>query len=375
MKNKVFVIVFAVLLAILTLGNIFSEKKEFSDNENRTLAVFPEFSWEGLKDGSFTSDFAEYIADHFVFRDAWVSIKSVAETMSLKTSNNGVYNGKDGYLIDSFDEESASGFESNLDAVRIFEDFVESEYEIDVKTIIAPTAATVLNEKLPAFAVTADGDTMLKRAQETLDGYIDVSIALDAHKDEYLYYRTDHHWTNTGAYYAYCEYKSALGETALPLDDIDTQIVTEEFYGTTYSRFGMFAFQQADMVSAPSQDYIGTMTVTNSSNEVFESIYHPEMLNEKDKYLYFLGGNDSIVTVETENKNSKTLLLIKDSYANAFLPYVSKDFEKIIVVDMRYYLGIIPELISDEEVTDILILYNLKSFAEDQYIEFINFTE
>lgn len=375
MKNKVFVAVFAVLLAVLTLGNIFGEKKEFSDNENRTLATFPEFSWESLKDGSFTSDFADYISNHFLLRDVWVSIKSLAESAVLKSENNGVFNGKDGYLIDSFDNDSAKGFDANLEAVKEFEISAKENFNIEVKTIIAPTATQILSDKLPQFAVTADGEAMLGKAGNELNGYIDTYSVLNEHKDEYIYYRTDHHWTVQGAYYAYCAYKSALGETAVSMDSADIQQVTDEFFGTTYSRFGMFIGQTADTISAPSEDYLGTMTVTDSKGETTTSIYHPEKLSEKDKYLYFLGGNDSIVTVTTENRNGKTLLLVKDSYANAFLPYLIKDFEQIIVVDMRYYLGVIPDLINDNNVTDILILYNLKSFSEDQYIQFINLTE
>lgn len=375
MKNKIFVSVFVLLIAVMTLGNIFGEKKEFSDNENRTLASFPEFSWESLKDGTFTPAFTNYIADHFLFRDVWVSIKSFAESASLKTENNGVFNGKDGYLIDSFDSNSAAGFDKNLTAVKEFEAFVKENHNIDVKTIIAPTATQILSDKLPAFAVTADGKELLTKAENELNGYIDTYTILDEHKDEYIYYRTDHHWTSYGAYYAYSAYKTAVGEAAVSIEEMDIQEVTSEFYGTTYSRFGMFIGQTADSIYAPSQDYIGNMTVTDSKGITTDSIYHPEILSEKDKYLYFLGGNDSLVTIENQNKNGRTLLLIKDSYANAFLPYITKDFEKILVVDMRYYAGIIPDLINENAVTDILVLYNIKSFAEDQYIQFINFTE
>lgn len=375
MRNKIFVSVFAVILASLIILTVFLPKKDFSDNENRVLASFPVLSVETLKDGSFTADFSEYIADHFAFRDVWVSIKSLAESALLKTSNNDVFNGKDGYLIDSFNVEDASVFDNNLNSVKEFEKSMKDNYSINVKTIIAPTATQILSDKLPPFAVTSDGEAMINHAQDELDGFINVYSVLEQHKDEYIYYKTDHHWTDLGAYYAYTQYKASLGETAPDREKIDTDTVTTSFFGTTYSRFGRFFGIDADTIHAPSKKYIGNMTVTDSKGNTSDSIYHPEKIIEKDKYLYFLGGNDSIVTIDTENKNGKTLLLLKDSYANSFLPYIIGDFEKIIVIDMRYYPGIINYLIEESNVTDILILYNVKSFAEDRYIQFITSTE
>lgn len=375
MRNKVFVSLFAVLLLALAIANIAAPKKEFSDNENRMLASFPKLTVESLKDGSFTADFATYLADHFVLRDWWVSVKAFAEEAMGKTSNNGVYKGKDGYLIDSFDEESAAGFLANCQSVKEFIAFTKETYGIDTKTIIAPTATQILSQKLPPFAVTADGNALLDEAEKELDGFINLMPVMESHKDEYVYYRTDHHWTNLGAYYAYTEYKKACGEQAEPFAYWESETVSDCFFGTTYSRYGLFDGKNADIVCAPSEKALGSMTVTNSKGEVSSSIYFPEKATGKDKYLYFLGGNDSLVTVDTQTQNGKTLLLIKDSYANSFLPYLIGDYQKILLVDMRYYMGIIPDLIAENGVTDILILYNLKSFAEDTYIQYINFTE
>ena len=102
MKNKVFVAVFALLIAAIGVLTFALPKKEFSRNENRYLARFPEFSWKTVRDGGFMSGLSEYIADHFVLRDGWVTLKSLAETAALKTENNGVFRGKDGYLIDEY---------------------------------------------------------------------------------------------------------------------------------------------------------------------------------------------------------------------------------------------------------------------------------
>ncbi len=373
MKNKIFVAAFALLLAVICILNIALPKKEFSDNENRYLAVFPEASFDSVKSGEFMSKLSEYLADHFVLRDGWVTLKSLAESALLKTENNGVFRGKDGYLIDSFDEKSAAGFDDNLASVAEFTQTAAQNYGIDVKTVIAPTATQILSDKLPAFAVTADGNALLDKAA-AVPGVVDVRAALAEHRDEYIYYRTDHHWTALGAYYAYAAYRAAFGASAAPYEAFQVEIAAEPFFGTTYSRFGRFFGVRGDVVSAPAYDAAKHAALTNSKGETHDSIYFPESVSGKDKYLYFLGGNDSRMTVKTPTKNGKTLLLIKDSYANSFLPYLCGDYETIILLDLRYYLSTVSSLIESENVTDILILYNLKSFSEDKNIRFINST-
>lgn len=374
MARKVFLSLFAILLVSLSLLTFLLPKAEFSDNENRTLAVFPKISAQTIFDGSFMENFSTYLADHFAFRDFWVSVKTSAEKALLKTENNGVYSGDDGYLIDSFDNTSLLHFDENLEAVRTFETMLKQNYNITLYTLIAPTATEILQDKLPRFAPTVDFAALHEQIDTSLAGNIPLSETLMQHKDEYLYYRTDHHWTSLGAYYAYMAYKQAQNETAYAYDEADMEVVTDSFFGTTYSRYGLFDGKHADSISAPSAAFCGAMTV-EKDRETTNSIYSPEMLEMKDKYLYFLGGNDSRVTITTEVKNGKTLLLVKDSYANAFLPYLTQDYETIIVLDMRYYKGIVPNLITEEQVTDVLLLYNLKSFAEDEYIPFINFAE
>ncbi|MBQ6020746.1 MAG: hypothetical protein IJL26_11295 [Clostridia bacterium] len=371
MKNKAFTAVFALLLAGISVLTFALPKKEFSANENRYLAAFPKLSFAAVKNGSFMSGISKYIADHFVLRDGWVTLKSLTETALLKTENNGVFRGKDGYLIDSFDADAAAGFDKNLEAVRTFSQTVKETFGIDVYTLIAPTAATVLQEKLPPFAPTADGAALLRKA-ESLPGFVNVYAALSAHKEEYIYYRTDHHWTALGAYLAYREYMTAAGREPEELEAFRLEEVSADFCGTTYSRFGRFFGVKPDTLSAPAAELFTDTAVTNGKGETHASVYYPELLDGKDKYLYFLGGNDGVFSVGTPTRNGRTLLLIKDSYANSFLPYLCGGFERILVLDPRYYKDSVFSLAERENITDILILYNLKSFSEDRYLSLLN---
>ncbi|MCR5041029.1 MAG: hypothetical protein K6C36_02875 [Clostridia bacterium] len=366
MKNRIFVAILAACLLFLSVGTLAAPKKDYSETENRYLAEFPALSAETVLDGRFTQGVSKWCADHFIFRDLWVSVKTLCDRAALKTSENGVYRARDGSFIDSFD--SQEDFYANLASVEKFADGFEGSFRF----IIAPNRAQIYPELLPALAPVADS-APLYGAASAAAGYVDTvapireRAALDPGAG--LYYLTDHHWTDEAAFIAYNAYRESLGLAPRDAGDFSVGTVAEDFYGTTWSRYGLFVRNGGDAISAPE---LGKMTVTDSKGTVTDSIYHTEALEQKDKYTYFLGGNDGLVTVETGSEGG-TLLLVKDSYANCVLPYLCSDYAKIYVVDLRYYKGSVSGLIKDGGVTDALFLYNLKSFCEDKYVRFVNY--
>jgi len=369
MKNKIFISVFALLLAALSVLTLALPKKSFSENENRALAEFPVFSAETIRDGSFTAGLSDWLSDHFALRDFWVSVKAAVSVAAGKRENGGVYLAKDGSYIDGFSISDMQFFETNAAALESFTNIMKINYNINVISLISPTATEIYAEKLPRFAFTADSGAMFDTLNK-IPGFVDVRNALSENADKYIFYRTDHHWTALGAYIAYVQYKNALGEAPLSEGEFDIKTISDDFYGTLYSRFALFIKKNADTVSAPDETALTDIKLTNSGGETFDSIYFPEKLSEKDKYLCFLGGNDSIVEIETGSLSGRRLLLIKDSYANSFLPYIINDYEYIAVIDLRYYTGSVTELAEREGITDALVLYNLKSFASDRYFRF-----
>lgn len=363
MKNKIFTGVFALLLFGLTALTLLLPKKTFSETEKRDLAAFPSLSADTVLDGSFQSGLSDYLGDHFVCRDLFISADSAFSLALGKTGQNGVYLTKNG-LMDSFYASDAKRFDENVEALTAFSGLL-SERNVAFRALIVPTATQVYADRLPTGATDLDSAPFFERLK-TVPGYVDVRDALSAHRDQKLYYQTDHHWTAIGAYLAYSAYKESIGETPETLDSFRLQTVADEFYGTLYSRFGLFLPVFSDTVEAPSPDVLGPLTVVNSKNETTHSIYAPERLSGKDKYLYFLGGNDSVLHITTEAENGRRLMLIKDSYANSFLPYLIRDYEAITVVDLRYLNSdLVLNMIEKEGITDVLVLYNLKSFASD----------
>lgn len=361
MRNKVFVTVFAVILMALMLSNVFLPKKTFSDNENRVLQTFPTLTMQSLKDGTFTRTFATYIADHFLWRDGFVSIKTMADLALQKTDSGGIMKARDGYLTEIFPPDDTKYFEENVQAAADLEKKM-TERGIESRTMVIPSTAWFLRDKMPRFTPLADEGAMMQVLRESVPGFVDTETVLKSHPDEQLFYRTDHHWTYLGAYYAYVEYEKSRGKTPATLEEMGIERVYPTFFGSTYSRFGLFNGKNADEVWSPSESFLPKMRVTHENGTVEDSILMPDKAEGKDKYLYFLGVNEGLVTVETDAGTGRSLLLIKDSTANCFLPYIAREFDRIVVVDMRYYNGLVSDVL--DGITDTLVLYQLKSLAE-----------
>ncbi len=363
MKNKIFAGVFALLLLALSVLTLALPKKEFSETENRTLASFPEMSRENLLSGKLTADAADYLADHYVVRDLFVSVHSAFEVLLGKREHGGVYLTKHG-LMDSFTESDAKKFDENLAAVTQFA-AIMAEGNVRCRVLISPTGTQVYADELPAGCDTVDSAPYFE-ALKSVPSFVDVRETFASHEDEALFYKTDHHWTSRGAYLAYAALKESLGEEAPSEDSFEIGTVTNEFYGTLYSRFALFLPLFRDTVEAPADAALPALTRTGSKGEKEDSLYAPDKLEGKDKYLYFLGGNDSIIEIETAAGTGRSLILVKDSYANAFLPYLARDYDRITVIDLRYFAqDLVTNLVRQNGYTDALVLYNLKSFASD----------
>ena len=209
-RARVMTIVFVLIVATIAIVNAAMPKKDFSENENRVLAEFPKLTWESLFVGTptvdetgretkqiWTTDFETYISDHFMFRDQWVGLKSLVELGAQKKDSGGVYFAKDGYLIEQFWSYDNGRFQGNLTAAKEFSQKVQNRFGIEVKAMIVPTANDILKDKLPLFAPEVDQQELIAQMKEALPGFIDVTDALSAHKDEDIFYKTDHPWAYT----------------------------------------------------------------------------------------------------------------------------------------------------------------------------------
>lgn len=208
-----------------------------------------------------------------------------------------------------------------------------------------------------------------KKAKEDADRMvIDLRPVLKPHTDEYIYYLTDHHWTSLGARYAYQELREALGFEDKNTTESETA-VADDFLGTDYNR--IHYYQKPDVIHRYDIPEANTASIEiNDSGEKkkYNSIYDEKSLKTADKYNYFFSGNYSAITVNTDAKNDKTMLLIKDSFSNALVPFLCQDYKTIIMVDLRYVNSSATDYLPEGKVPDdVLIVYNEEKFMQDTH--------
>ena len=337
--KKTFYYLFIILFVAGGIAIFATGQRDFSENENRYLNTF-----EKIKS---TDDVEKTLADQFPMRDAWLGISSTAKYAFFQREINDALIGKDGYIFDSVSGEDfdSNGYENNL---LFISTFAES-YDADISLLLVPSPYTVLPEYLPANADVYDADEKFKQAAESFSSgnvqFFDLRKMLEELKKEtQVYYRTDHHWTTTAAAYAY-EYIGG----GIDAKNTGLTPVTDSFRGTMYSRVLLPGSAYDEIYAYKPDELIG--------------VYDEEKLGTKDKYAYFLGGNEN--RIDLAGSGSGRLLLFKDSFANCMIPFMLEDYEQITVIDLRFFNDSVPELMK-EGFDRVLILYEISNFAGDK---------
>ena len=245
-------------------------------------------------------------------------------------------------------------------------------YPGKVNVMLVPAASAIYPENVPAGAPLLDEDSYLDSLSDAVQAaegrFVDVRQTLTAHKDEYIYYRTDHHWTSTGAYYAYKQLCDALSLT--PFDpSAHTVLTADGFYGTHYSKART---PDAEPDTITYYDLPNALTIYSVSGPgqpadgETTGLYDTAKLDVYDKYAMFLHGNNGLSRIKGDGTGR--ILVIKDSYANCFVPYLTANYADIDVVDFRNYNYGLDKLIADNDYDQLLVLYSFDSFKSDPYL-------
>lgn len=362
------IVLFLAMLYGIPVSFLIQKDIAFSENENRYLADKPLLSLENMLSGKFMEGTERYIDDQFPQRDFWVSLKSDFLRLTGRKEINGVYLAGDGYLIEKwpeseFDEKQLT---ENIEALNCF---AKRHPEQKISVMLVPTAGMILKDKLPENAPMFDQQIAYDLVKRGLGGisYIDLIPLLTEHSTEDLYYKTDHHWTTRGAFLAYSAWCEANACSA-DLDSFLTELVTDKFQGSLYSKV-LGSYCVADKIELYRQREEAAYDVAYNFGKMrSHTVYARERLLQKDKYQVFLNGNHPEVTIRTSQTNGRHLLIIKDSFANAFVPFLLKEYETIHLIDLRYYNGNIDDYMLENEINECLILYNIKNFCEDKNI-------
>ena len=363
-------VIFMVLLLGLAGKEALSHQRTYSPVEKRELQTRPEISITKVLDGRFQKKYESYLRDQFPGRDHWVSFQTDMELFMGKNEIHNVYIGRNHYLLEHYTEKEfdPQQISKNLQALEKF--VGKAKQNADVHVMMVPTKSWILREKLPAFAPHYKEQRFYDALQQKLekeDVLISVEPVLDAHKEEEIYYRTDHHWTTLGAWYAYEQYTKAVGgDLQRAQGKKKFRCISKDFYGTTYAKINYA--RQADKIEIyePADKL---RVVYNMGEKKTKTLYDVSFLKTADQYSVFTGGNQAVLEITGGIKNGKTLLLIKDSFANSILPFLAEDYEKLVVVDLRQLNVSGDRLLEMFSPTDILILYNSAQFAQDKEFE------
>lgn len=361
--SKIITIVICAFILIFSLSLIFIPKKEFSENENRYLESFPKFTFKSLMSGDFIESFEDYITDHFPFRDTFISIKTFIEKALGKSDINNVYLAKDDYLIQAYKKPV-----NNDKIIKVLKKFQEELNYVNMNLMLVPTSVTINKDLLPNNALNYSELDTIDYIYSNIDfDKIELYETFIEHKNDYqLYYRLDHHWTTYAAYYAYVEYAKHNNIDYYSLNSFDIKEVTKDFNGTLYSKTNDYT-RKSDSIhifDLKNSDYtVYYSDIAKTTNTLYEMSY----LDKKDKYAMFLNNNHALIEITNNNlSNSKELVVIKDSYANSLIPFLINHYEKIYVIDPRYYKKSISEFIkSNSNIKDLLFVYNVNGLDDD----------
>ena len=363
-------ILFSLFIGGILVGSLLAPDQTFSELENRYLAKPPKLSLENLESGKFMEDAEDYVNDHVIGRDFWVALKAWSERLSGKQENNGVYFGKEDTLLNRLDEPSwedipAQGSTPAQQGLGTSAAYVNDlVYNVDVPVYfgIIPSSTEIWSERLPKGAPTADEKAIIDRLYDTVQTFtIDVYSALEEHKDEEIYYRTDHHWTSLGAYYGYTALMEAMGMEAVPLDESAKVTVSDSFYGTIFSSSGVRWVAPDHIDRYISADGV-KVTGYPEGSPVESSLYVDSYLDKKDKYSSFLGGNQPLCVIETEHTDAPKVLVIRDSYSDSLAPFLTQSFSEIHLFDTRMNKTSIKAYVEENDIDQVVVLYSISNF-------------
>ena len=381
----------ADLLLLLTLSLILLgfgiaifllPQETFSEQENRSLQTMPDITLDVLTDNTVSRDIADFYADQFPARSALIGLKTLSEISLLRMENNGVLIGKSGYLIKrlEYGEAEYQNIRKNLTAVSNFT-AIMSATDIPVTLAIAPRGIDVLTAYLPDYYDTTRADAVwdIVAAASAENGLTPVTFTEElrgsAKVGTEVWFRTDHHWTPRGAYLAYLLLYDELGyfPASISTEALTPETVDAPFYGTTYSSSGM-SWARADKLTfyhIPEEErYLCEIVDTGRT---FDGFYDRSYLDTKDKYGALIGGNNGHVRItDTAHPDKPTLLVIKDSFSHAMIPYLAQHFT-LEIIDLRYWRGSVSTLAEEANAEHVLILMGLDSLASAPTLELLKY--
>lgn len=351
---------------MFTAGVLLLPDKEFSKAEKRNLTTKSSFDSVSLMDGSLQETSKDYVADQFPMRDKFVKLYGNFQRLIGNKKIEDVYFGDD-YLFEEYQPAKPEKIKSMAKAIN---EFAIKYPHIETDVLIAPTQVGVLEDNLPGFAPKGEQVKDIEMLYDRLASNISKIDVIDkfkkdnrAEKNNY-YYHSDHHWTSHGAKAAFDVYRKK-NKLEIGQNKYEQLVISNDFYGTLAAKTGIYAYPDQITVYVNKNKKDVVKVKYSDLDKAEYTLLAPKMLESDSGYNVFMKGNHPLVKIQTGSESGKNLMVIKDSYANSFIPFLTPYYSNVIVVDPRYYFESLKELIDNEYITDVLFLYNGTTFFQD----------
>ncbi|MBR5949520.1 MAG: hypothetical protein IKZ82_12880 [Clostridia bacterium] len=365
--------IFVAFIGIFFLLMLFLPKREggLSPNERRILAKAPNASIDNIMHGGFADEVDTWLQDHFPLRTEFVSIYSYANRYTGRNAVEGVVLGSENRLIKAPLEAIDSAIETNIGKLTRF---IESN-ELNAYTYLIPSSGYMLESELPKLHLEYHDGEILDRLEGALKSSAEIipvrSIFNEQDDVGSLYYKTDHHLTMKGSYLSYVEIARRLGLSPLPESEFTK--TPYDFFGTLYGQSCLFGVP-CDTLETWVGLYDEKLTVTTADGGA-ETVHHGSLDTDclsddvVDKYAAYLYSNHGVTKIVNESVFDGTLLVLKDSFGNAIVPFLAAHYNTVIMIDVRslYYSPSLPapsELCEEYGIDDFLVITGLDTVAE-----------
>lgn len=397
-------IAFVLLLVMIGLLNLgLHTNNAVSESENRNLQTAPVLSIEGFFRDKLTTKLDAFVSDQFMYRDEMIGFASafgklrgipsdvIVETVTGDNMAGGSDNGtspeqptgKDvqiNYFV--YEDRAFRSFKKNENAEKSYaeaiSDFAKINPEVSVFSLVSPTQAAFIPDKYEKFTDSpVESIERLKQLFDPVVSFLDVMPLMSSSDATNLFFRTDHHWNGPGAYLGYVAFCQSKGIEPIPLKKFK-EIEVAGFVGSFYNMTKNETLSEnPDTIFAYAPIYPVTMTRYYMDKEGGVTKANPvayavseKLSGQKPSYGIFLGGDASVVIIETDSdKVNENVLVVKDSYGNAFAPYLSNHYKEVHVVDPRHWIGSLSEYIIEHGISDVIFVNNADINLYDVYDE------
>ncbi len=353
--NAILLILFCIVLVSGSVGLTLFPAARYAEGENRYLAEFPTVTATGIADGSVTAALDTYATERAPFRGICRLVWGATELSLGKRESHGVILCRDGSLSRRLacDEALLARNLSVLPRMRA------ALGEKPLTLAVVPRRIDARREVLPALY---DSSTSLA-AYDLLPSE---AVTFPECREDADWFRTDHHWTAAGAYKAYLRLGEVLGYTPLAEGEFTVETVSESFLGTSHAAAGL-PFISPDRILLWRSADDNTFTVTRDGRAAdFTGLYDLQKLQTHDGYAVFLGGNCGVLEITKGEEDARpVLLVIKDSFANALLPFLARHY-RVIAIDPRYRAAGLTSLAERADLS--LVLCGMQTIGAEPFL-------